>query len=294
MPLSKHDYPDGDVIIELKDKSFKVHKLVLGLASDVFKDLFTNAISKTSGKEIPKLPLDEPIQTFEDLLDFIYPGCSLSITWDNIRELFRIADKYMIDSFIERGKEFLERYFQSKPLLSLVLADLYRFKDIYKQSSKLVLDNFTFYKSHQLFNQLSVITRESLLNRYCNYLISWSKDYQEKDFVEDFTHTCVGYNTKDHVKKISNKIVNKLKSTRTFPPPNPSMFYRMVLKVLQEKSYDMVSCDYNDRFFSEFPNMFKNYFGEFEPLENDDHDDNNSNVTTEDEICDFYIFIEMK
>nr|CAG8639251.1 5427_t:CDS:1 [Entrophospora candida] len=289
MLSSKHNYPDGDIIIIVKDKSFKIHKLILSLASQIFKDLFIDAATSSNtqllSQGIQSIELDEPMQTFEDLLDFIYPGSSLLITWDNVAELFRIADKYLVDSFIERGKEFLEREFQSRPLLSLVLADLYRFKNVYKSSSKLVLDNFSVYKSDQLFSQLSVKTQGLLLDRYCDYFISWSKDYQGMDFNENFTHSCQGFCRKEHIKKIQRKITGKLESTRTFPPPSPSIFYKMVVKTLQEKNYDTDDCDKN-YLFVEFPKLFENLFGKFEPLKGD--------VNVDNELCGFYIFIEMK
>ncbi|RIA90764.1 hypothetical protein C1645_822987 [Glomus cerebriforme] len=113
--------------------------------------------------ELPRINItDTSSLAFENFLSFIYPQKFVSITWDNIEEFCQIGDKYEFNSVLEAAEKFLNPHFHENPLLSLVLSDRYHFKLIFKESSKLVLNELqeyqidkwyeTFFEKYHLFN----------------------------------------------------------------------------------------------------------------------------------------------
>ena len=105
---------DGDVIIRASSNpdikhDFRVHKVVLSLASRVFKDLFQTA-QPDSGQEdpLPVISVTDSPNAMNLLLGFIYPGFVPPTITDlaTLATLLTIADKYDIPTIppIVRGR----------------------------------------------------------------------------------------------------------------------------------------------------------------------------------------------
>ncbi|RIA86336.1 BTB/POZ domain-containing protein [Glomus cerebriforme] len=166
---NKHNYSDGDVIIKVDSILFKVHRNILSLASTTFSDMFTNAISYN--QSIPEITLENESETnFENLLSFIYPKDYIAIDWDNVEEMFRISHKFTINSVFTAAKVFLTNKFEENPLLALYLSEKYEFKELFKEASKLVLNNFYVHKKSPLFTKLSINTKLALIEMHHDYL----------------------------------------------------------------------------------------------------------------------------
>ncbi|PKK60478.1 hypothetical protein RhiirC2_761763, partial [Rhizophagus irregularis] len=85
-----------------------------------------------------------------------------------------------MDSVMEASKVFLQQYFRENPLLTLVLSEQYEFKDLYKESSKLVLDQLPAYQRLTGFKFLSSDSRAALLEKHMEYTNSLGRIDAEK------------------------------------------------------------------------------------------------------------------
>nr|CAG8520438.1 6443_t:CDS:2 [Entrophospora candida]CAG8571532.1 3716_t:CDS:2 [Entrophospora candida] len=244
-PCKIHSYSDGDVILTVEDTSFQLHISILSLASKVFEKMFLS-------------------KSFQDFLSFIYPTNNLRISWGNIDDMLRIADRYEVSSLFDRGFEFLEREFYFKPLYSLLLADRYNIPVVYKESSKLVLDNFTTFRLDNLYKDLSVAACNSLIKRYGGYVISLMI-INKIDFISNFSHTC--NNENDHVTILTDLLKTRINDVFTLPPLPPSKFYSVFSQKINMYAFFsqglICECSFNEHFMG----LIKEYFGEFEPLD---------------------------
>lgn len=96
------DAPDADVILRAgskEPKDFHVHKVVLAIASTVFRDMFTipqPPQPAESGIAPPVIPITDPAGVFEIFLRLIYPIEPPVInSLQLVDQLFRVTEKYM-------------------------------------------------------------------------------------------------------------------------------------------------------------------------------------------------------
>lgn len=109
--------PDADVILRAPGgKEFHAHKLVLSLASSVFRDMLSIPQISTD-KDSSKLPIidvDDPPETLEIFLQIIYPIRNTPI--DNLETLatvLKLADKYDAKALLD--KDYLPSTYASSP-----------------------------------------------------------------------------------------------------------------------------------------------------------------------------------
>ncbi|KAG8993634.1 hypothetical protein FRB90_000648, partial [Tulasnella sp. 427] len=79
---------------------FVVHRIILSLASPIWKDMFSIPQPPDSGQNpLPIIPVEEDPQTLETLLTVIYPLPSPRISsYDEAIKLVQACDKYFIDT----------------------------------------------------------------------------------------------------------------------------------------------------------------------------------------------------
>ncbi|CAI2163825.1 2704_t:CDS:1 [Funneliformis geosporum] len=229
---SVHYYDDGDILVTVQDVTFRIHKNILSIASKVFRDMFTCAIS--SKEDIPSIILtDTSSTTFENLLSYLYPHKFIPITWENIIEFCQLADKYEFVMVIEAADNFLKAHFQEKPLVSLVLADSYGFKYVYKESSKLILDNLLQYKEELTFKKLSSETRCALMEKYLDFVIAVSS-FQDLKHQYDYQHACEKnphlYTVCLNKQKTSQLYEDFFNGVKLYPTESPSINLNSFLK----------------------------------------------------------------
>lgn len=253
--MSTHIYPDGDILIIVDNVSFKVHKSILSLASVVFKDMIDHASS--CEEEIPILVIEqENAQDFNDLLSFIYPQTYVSITQNNIERLLRISDKFIVESLIIACKKFLENNLRRDPMLPFLLADTYNFKSLYKESSKLILNNYQKFIHEPLFKRFSEKARSSLNERYIKFFFGLCS-ISNGTILKDYIHKCS--NSKHHnvlEVELKNRVIKNL-------PPSPSTIYK--------KIFFQIDGDYNRKCNNHFTNTYipakvGDLLGDFEAL----------------------------
>ncbi|RGB28790.1 BTB/POZ domain-containing protein [Rhizophagus diaphanus] len=246
-----HYYADGDIILQVKDTYFLVHKNLLSLASEFFKSLFACAtpssdkiikVIEDSSKEssIPILEIiDEEPDSIEDILSFIYPNTILYIDWNNVDIFLRLSDKFIIRKLLNSCEVFLLEHFTEKVLGSFILAEKYLLPTIFKESSKLIIDDIIKYECDEDFKLILKRTQERLVISHHIYyleLVKFNKHVRE-----------------DWYKYLYDDITNEIS---TFPIPKPS-FTRNKIFELSHESPD-----------KEFIKNFKQYLGSFEKLIN--------------------------
>ncbi|KAF9649412.1 hypothetical protein BDM02DRAFT_3113808 [Thelephora ganbajun] len=94
---------DGDIILRTSlgpdlQQDFQVHKLILSLASPVFKDLFQVAQPDGGQGGLPIITITDSTESVDLLLRFIYPGLVPPTITDLsvLSALLAIADKYAV------------------------------------------------------------------------------------------------------------------------------------------------------------------------------------------------------
>ncbi|CAG8511769.1 11785_t:CDS:1 [Acaulospora morrowiae] len=283
-----HFYSDGDVELVAEKITFRVHRNILELSSQFFKEMFMSAkpsaedlvVISSTGKTIPRIDLrDDSAQDFEKLLSFLYPNTFYEIGWDNVSSLLRLADKYIVESLTSACVAFLKRSYQEEPLQALKLAEFYHISSVYKESSKLVLDNFEqlFYEPKNL-QGLSRTTQKKLKLQRQQYVEGLNKLY------------CVTVDrrfpplTAEHLRSNFEECV---KDICTFPFQPPSYAWMKLHQVDCSKHFE---CREELRRLKPFINeKISTFFGgEYEPLA---CSRNPSSASTPEN---FYPFIELR
>ena len=117
------DFPDADVILRAPgppSRDFRVHKLLLSLASPVFKDMFSlsRPITPTPGQfvksnvaEVDVVEVTGPPHALETILRMIYPFPSPPVdrNLDIIMQCLIVADNYKVEAAMSRLRNALSR-----------------------------------------------------------------------------------------------------------------------------------------------------------------------------------------
>ena len=121
------NWPDGDVILRstrgTASRDFRVHKLILSLASPVFKDMFKIPQPLSEVAEADIVDLVDPPRAVELILRFIYPFPPPRI--DNLTllsEVLALTDKYDIEAARSQLRVSLLGFARSEPLRVYAIA----------------------------------------------------------------------------------------------------------------------------------------------------------------------------
>ena len=122
------DPPDADVILRASGvREFHAHKLVLSLASSVFRDMFSvpqpsptepSQPSPTESSQLPIVDVNDPPEALEAFLQFIYPIPNPPIDdVETLASLISLADKYDAKAVLDAHKDYLQAMcFDSSPI----------------------------------------------------------------------------------------------------------------------------------------------------------------------------------
>ena len=101
--------PDADIILRASGgREFHAHKLILSLASPVFRDMFSIPQPSDGSTQIPIVDVGDPPEALEIFLQIIYPFHNPPI--DNaeaVASLLRLADKYNAGVALDAYKDYL-------------------------------------------------------------------------------------------------------------------------------------------------------------------------------------------
>ena len=109
MAVGWQNPPDADIILRASGgKEFYAHKLVLSLASPVFRDMFSVPQPPDTSSKIPIIDVDDPPETLETFLQIIYPIRNPPINGaETLASLLRLADKYDAKAALDAHKDYL-------------------------------------------------------------------------------------------------------------------------------------------------------------------------------------------
>ena len=215
-----HYYSDGDFEMVAENIVFRVHKTILFYASAFFETMFSNVRPTESDMStdpfpVPRLYLpNEKAANLEKLLTFLYPNTYFEISWDDVSDFLYLADKYLIEKLRKACEAFLCRGFYDEPLQALKLAEQYRIASVYKESSKLVLNNFEhFFHNAAETSIISPLTIIKLKVSRQEYIEGLNRLYS-RTVDREFPPL-----SSEHLR---SKFEECVKDICTFPIPNPS------------------------------------------------------------------------
>jgi len=122
---------DADVVIRAAGtRDFRVHKLILSLASPVFRDMFT--LPQPASDTLPNVDVQESPEAWSNILHTIYPTLNPTIdNLDSLESLLLAAKKYEMQSIIDTHKKAFENreFIKEDPLHLYAIACACGFED---------------------------------------------------------------------------------------------------------------------------------------------------------------------
>ncbi|KAG8758506.1 hypothetical protein FRC11_003557 [Ceratobasidium sp. 423] len=118
--------------------------------------------SKRRSKPIPDAVIqlkEEKAGIFHDFLKFVYPHLECTVAWNNVEGLMNISHKLVVPSLQTACLQFLLTHAAGKPIKAMRIAELFEHEELYRESSRFVLDNPGGWSE----TELSTLSQETLL-----------------------------------------------------------------------------------------------------------------------------------
>lgn len=202
-------FDDGDVAVIVEQTVFRVHSVILKLASGFFKArlsgswqspvennantatmVATSAVAAAAtdlgenpANALPTLQEcphqirldDENPDDIALLLSVIYPNPRGVVSWESVAALMRLSDKYLVDVVSRDIRRFLETRWSENVFQSILLADRFLIADVYRKASTHIVDDLHRYAEEAGFRELSAPTLYKLYEcrlRAIEYLLA--------------------------------------------------------------------------------------------------------------------------
>ncbi|KAI0071784.1 hypothetical protein K474DRAFT_1679169 [Panus rudis PR-1116 ss-1] len=131
-------FDDADVILRAGGKEFRVHKLLMGCASPVWKDMFSlppcgKRVRTDPDTKLPIIEISESAEVTHAMLSLIYPSVSPPVLkeLDLFSDLLCAFDKYMMDGLKKRALALLALDIaNSNPIRLFLVARMAGLEDI--------------------------------------------------------------------------------------------------------------------------------------------------------------------
>ena len=101
-------WKSSDLVLNVADRKFHVHRAVLILCSPVFETMLSSDFKEKTAKEI-SLPGKDATE-IEQMLRGIYPDQDLFISKENCLALLKLSTEYQIDRLNARCQEYLSHW----------------------------------------------------------------------------------------------------------------------------------------------------------------------------------------
>jgi len=136
------DAPDADAILRSSDgKEFRVHQLILSLASPVFQGMFSLPQPTAFPPQIPSVDVPETSDILQPFIQYLYPRSPPKISDVAMRgALYTIADKYDAEVVMDPLRDMLiPRFLETSPLRVYALASHWGFEEEARIASRRTL-----------------------------------------------------------------------------------------------------------------------------------------------------------
>ncbi|TFK22587.1 hypothetical protein FA15DRAFT_671380 [Coprinopsis marcescibilis] len=102
---------------------------------------------------------EERATIFHDFLKYVYPHLECTITWNNVEGLMNISHKLCVPTLQRECLTFLLTHAAGRPIKALRIAELFQEEELYRESSRFVLDNPGGWSD----DELNTLSQETLL-----------------------------------------------------------------------------------------------------------------------------------
>ncbi|KAJ7594852.1 hypothetical protein C8J56DRAFT_1023330 [Mycena floridula] len=167
---------------------------------------------------------EERANTFHDFLKFVYPHLECTITWNNVENLMNISHKLSVPSLQRECLKFLLTHAAGKPIKAMRIAELFEEEELYRESSRFVLDNPGGWSEHEL----NTLSKETLLklekrrNWFLERVLKIGLTMVAKEY--QCCGTCP--DSANCARLLEEKWKQAYHAVFRFGPPQPSMVYR--------------------------------------------------------------------
>ena len=160
MSVEWQNPPDADIILRASGgKEFHAHKLVLSLASPVFRDMFSIPQPPDTSSQTPIIDVDDPPETLELFLQIIYPIRNPPTNGaETLASLLRLADKYDAKVALDAHKDYLPSICVGIPPIYMyaIFSARGREKEAEAAARRVSFASLTFLKSSPLLSSMTV------------------------------------------------------------------------------------------------------------------------------------------
>ena len=153
--------PNADVILRASGgREFHAHKIILSLASTVFRDMFSvPQPPPTESTQLPIVDVDDPPEALEIFLQIIYPTHSPPInSVETLASVLRLAEKYDAKAVADAHREYLLSMSTDSPPIHLyaILCACGREKEAEAAARRISLESLMSLDSQPLLHLMTV------------------------------------------------------------------------------------------------------------------------------------------
>ncbi|KAI0663450.1 hypothetical protein C8Q70DRAFT_907254 [Cubamyces menziesii] len=144
------DRADADIVFRSSDNvDFRLHKLILGMASPVFSDMFSLPQPQGEGEQPQVVDVPETASVLENLLPFCYPMARPEILHiDDLQSVLHSAEKYEMTFISNQLLQNLRHFLPTEPLRVYSIACLNEDADLARAAAKVLLGSSPLYDPH--------------------------------------------------------------------------------------------------------------------------------------------------
>ncbi|KAK7057276.1 hypothetical protein R3P38DRAFT_2840352 [Favolaschia claudopus] len=167
---------------------------------------------------------EERANTFHDFLKFVYPHLECTITWNNAESLFNISNKLCVPTLQQECLKFLLTHAAGRPIKALRIAEIFEEEELYRESSRFVLDN----PGGWTEQELDTLSRDTLLklekrrNWFLERVLKLGLTMVAKEY--QCSSTCP--DPANCARQLEEKWKQAYHAIFRFGPPQPSMVFR--------------------------------------------------------------------
>ncbi|KAH9892643.1 hypothetical protein C8Q73DRAFT_66949 [Cubamyces lactineus] len=141
---------DADIVFRSSDNvEFRLHKLILGMASPIFNDMFSLPQPQCAGEQPQVVDATETASVLESLLPFCYPMARPTfLRVDHLLSVLHSAEKYEMTFISTQLLRNLRNFLPTEPSRIYAIACLREDADLVRAAAKVLLGTFPLYDPH--------------------------------------------------------------------------------------------------------------------------------------------------